>query len=221
MVVKLVNITFHAVGMPIRSIEEGAREYWCPTDRFRWIAEEASRRPGVRLSFDDGYKSDIETALPILNELGLKAAFFIVAGNLGHPHHLTRQDLRTLSRAGMTIGLHGMAHRSWRDLERDQLGAELRGARRILEQTTGQVVDSYACPLGQYNRAVLQQSLQEGCRRFYTCDRDLARPGAWMQPRYSIRSWECRDSVLRVLNGRFGLGERFRRKGKIAIKSRR
>ncbi len=43
------------------------------------------RRPTAMVTFDDGYRDNYEVALPILQEVGLPAAFFIAAGYIDRP----------------------------------------------------------------------------------------------------------------------------------------
>ncbi len=45
----------------------------------------AAREPAVLITFDDGYRDTFETALPILHELGVPAAFFIPTGVFNAP----------------------------------------------------------------------------------------------------------------------------------------
>ncbi len=52
------------------------------------IAKHIQRRKSfppraVAITFDDGYLDNYQLALPILQRLGFKAAFFIVAGQIG------------------------------------------------------------------------------------------------------------------------------------------
>src|SRR4051812_27878498 len=43
------------------------------------------KRPSVLITFDDGYRDNCETAMPILEAVGLPALFFIAAGYLDRP----------------------------------------------------------------------------------------------------------------------------------------
>lgn len=44
----------------------------------------------VLLTFDDGYDDNAETLLPLLQKYGMKATVFLIAGDVGKPHKLTR-----------------------------------------------------------------------------------------------------------------------------------
>jgi peptidoglycan/xylan/chitin deacetylase (PgdA/CDA1 family) len=59
-----------------------------------------SRRPRVALTFDDGLRSNVEVAYPILRKLGLTATFFVCPGLIDRGewlwNHEARERLRTL-----------------------------------------------------------------------------------------------------------------------------
>lgn len=46
----------------------------------RWLAGDRPVRPFAAITFDDGYRDNIRHALPILDEFGLKATFYVIAG---------------------------------------------------------------------------------------------------------------------------------------------
>ena len=134
---EIVGICFHGIGAPSAGLEPAAHEYFVSADLFLAVLDEAAGTPGVQLTFDDGYASDVEVALPALAERGLTATFFPLAGMLGRPGYLDAGGVRELSAAGMTVGSHGMRHRSWRGLDAE---SEARGTHR------GPVADRRGCP---------------------------------------------------------------------------
>ena len=86
----------------------------------------------------------------------------------------------------MTVGSHGMRHRSWRGMDSAARIAEFVTARDRIAGATGVPVDAAACPLGEYDRQVLGGLRGAGYHRVYTSDRRVARSGSWLQPRYSV-----------------------------------
>lgn len=190
-----VNICFHGVGTPRRDLEPGEDRYWVTADRFHAILDELAGWPAVRISFDDGNASDVQIGLPGLTARGLRADFFVLAGRLGAPGSLDVDGVRELRRHGMTIGSHGMSHRSWRAMDPATRRAELVDARDRLGELTGTAVDLAACPLGRYDRRVLGELRDLGYHRVFTSDRRRARRGAWLQPRYSVRCDDTPESL--------------------------
>lgn len=167
-------------------IGQDAAKYCISHELFLRILDEVMERPDIDLTFDDGYASDTEIALPALRERGLTARFFPLAGYLGRPGYLDGDGVRTLARAGMSIGSHGMRHRSWRGLDADATQEELSTARALLAEAAGVPVTTAACPLGQYDRRLLSALRRLGYRQVFTSDSTPARRGCWLQPRYSL-----------------------------------
>lgn len=61
----------------------------------------------VVITFDDGYKSDIEYAVPLLEKYGFCASFYIFGGAVGTDGYLTRADVKKLSEKSCAeIGNH-------------------------------------------------------------------------------------------------------------------
>ena len=180
------NLTFHGIGEPTRPLAPGEEGIWISLDWYLAILDDVKDRSDVRLSFDDGNASDLLHGLPALQERGLDATFFVVAGRLGEAGFLTEEDVRTLTRAGMTVGCHGMTHSRWRGLSRHALHKELRESRTILEEIAGTKVDTAACPFGAYDRHVLSALRAYGYRHVFTSDDGVARSDRWLQPRNSV-----------------------------------
>lgn len=201
----LINLCFHGIGRPGRTLEPGEETYWISPDVFTGILDAVGSHAGgptprVTLTFDDGNASDLAIALPELLRRGLRARFFPVVDRLGRPGSVDADGVRLLDAEGMTIGTHGMTHHPWRHLCGDDVTTELVAARRALEQVLdGVAVDEAALPLGRYDRLLLRQLHRLGYRRVWTSDRRPARAGAWLQPRYSVRADDTVESVVALL----------------------
>jgi peptidoglycan/xylan/chitin deacetylase (PgdA/CDA1 family) len=195
-----VNICFHGVGQPQRSLEPGEERYWISTKLFMNVLDLVADHPRARLSFDDGNDSDARIALPALRERRMSASFFLLAGRIGQRGSLDHDDAIQLASAGMTIGSHGMNHRSWRSVPTEGLVEELDTARLILEQATETKIDAVACPLGEYDRRVLREIRNRGYARVMTSDRAYATEGAWLQPRFSVRAGDDDQSISKILS---------------------
>lgn len=193
------SLCFHGVGEPRRTLEPGEFPYWISVETFRAVLDRVATlpptTPPVRITFDDGNVSDVETALPELTTRGLEATFFVLAGRLDEPGSLSRDDVRTLVAEGMRVGTHGMDHRPWVGLDDVTRQRELVEARDRLRDLTGIPIDEAALPLGRYDRRLLRQLRSLGYRHVHTSDRAWARPDAWLQPRFSLRDTDTIESV--------------------------
>ena len=215
------NICFHGVGTLVAEREPGEAGYWITVDTFERILDRLPDWPDVLLSFDDGNRSDVDIALPRLLDRGLTATFFPLAGRIGRDDSLSADDIRELAASGMAIGTHGMHHRPWSALSTAEAHEEWVEARSVLSDVVGTAVTRAAFPLGRYDRRSLAALRRHGYLEVNTSDRRLATPGAWLQPRFSVRQGESVDDlagaiaragspVRRVLLGAKGVAKRLR-----------
>src|SRR5689334_16744292 len=95
-----INLTVHGIGDTGRLLDPGEDLTWVSTEQFVSVLNATVDRPDVRITFDDGNRSDVEIALPRLMERGLRATFFILAGRLGEAGRLDSADLKELVGSG-------------------------------------------------------------------------------------------------------------------------
>jgi peptidoglycan/xylan/chitin deacetylase (PgdA/CDA1 family) len=195
----VVNLCFHGIGTPGRTLGAGEPPYWVRASQFTELLAVIREHPEVRLTFDDGNMSDVTHALPVLLEHDLTATFFVVSGRLEMPGSLGADDVRTLVHSGMTIGSHGMFHRPWRGLAPDALSVELGDAAGILADVVDQPIRAAACPFGAYDRRVLRSVRRHGFTRVYTVDGPAARGDSWLQSRYSVRNTDTPAALEQII----------------------
>ncbi|HOZ57554.1 MAG TPA: polysaccharide deacetylase family protein [Nakamurella multipartita] len=198
---RALNICFHGIGNPARTLEPGEDRYWISVDEFHRILDEIATWPDVRISFDDGNASDVEIGFPALVERGLTATFFVLAGRFGERGSLSETDVIELHRGRMKIGTHGMDHVPWRRMSNAVRDRELVQARQRIAEVAGTDILEAALPLGQYDRKLLADLKGLGYRAVHTSDRRAARRGRWIQPRFSVTRVDTvqslRDSALK------------------------
>ena len=121
------------------------------------------------VGFDDGLKSCVEGALPVLAELGMPAVFYVVTDLIGRTlaagdalardvfgfqggdtalEFMTWEDCRVLAAAGMTIGSHSRSHARLLGLNRAQALAEMTGSKLAIEQNLGRECRHFCAPYG-------------------------------------------------------------------------
>jgi peptidoglycan/xylan/chitin deacetylase (PgdA/CDA1 family) len=195
-----LNLNFHGIGRPIgRDFAEGEREVWVSPETFTATLDACVGRSDVNLSFDDGNWTDLELALPALQQRGLRATFFIVPSWLGEPGFMSKQDLKELAAAGMPIGNHGLQHHDWTTLEPDKLEHEIGQGRRLLEELTGTEIHTLAIPFGAYNDVVLDSLRRQAYEHVYTSDGGTAAPDAWLQPREQLKAAHTSAEIAALL----------------------
>jgi peptidoglycan/xylan/chitin deacetylase (PgdA/CDA1 family) len=146
----------------------------------------ASPRPGRSLvvTFDDGYRSVLTDAHPILSELGLPATVFVPTDHAGStapmswpgieqwadgPYAselrcLDWDELRRLAAAGWEIGSHTRSHPRLPELAPSGATAELEGSRAAIEAELQAPCHSLAYPYGATNEDVVARAGAAGYR---------------------------------------------------------
>ena len=101
------------------------------------------------LTFDDGYDDNAETLLPLLRKYGMKATIFLIAGDVGKPHKLTRAQLTELVQSGLvSIQSHGWSHRNMAALSPLALLWELVRSQSAIFTLTGRFPVALSYPNG-------------------------------------------------------------------------
>ncbi|MEY2486524.1 MAG: hypothetical protein QOH39_2172 [Verrucomicrobiota bacterium] len=215
---RLCILNFHGLGEPVTEISQGEKKYWLDAKCFGDILDSVGSRSDVRITFDDGNASDFTIALPLLLARNLKAHFFVVAERIAQKGYLSCQQLRELSKEGMAIESHGMAHRDWLGLNKKELHRELVEARDILQQITGIPITEAACPFGGYNRRILHELRKNGYHKVYTSDGGSSSPDCWIQPRNTIlRSYDL-PRIFGICASAASTRANYWRRFKLAIK---
>jgi peptidoglycan/xylan/chitin deacetylase (PgdA/CDA1 family) len=116
-----------------------------------------SHRPGVVISFDDGYSETFGTVMPLLSQRGLTAAFFVVTSEIGQDLNHTTLDvlqrraswpqLRAAAAEGHLIGSHGHYHEPFTEITPSR-EAELRHSQQLLSAELDRTHDIFAFPYG-------------------------------------------------------------------------
>ena len=159
------------------------RGYRC-TGIGEWLdrPQGAHEKPVV-LTFDDGFACMHENVLPILNEFGFRATFFIVPGYVGttlwgdpvtgrwsrepSPGRVACpvmcwEQVLGLHRAGMEIGSHTLSHRNLTDLPEQDARREVTESRRVLEQMLATRVRGFSYPRGCVTQALAHLVQESG-----------------------------------------------------------
>lgn len=180
---RLVVLTYHAVktGQQDRftSQMESLKKHGTAVS-----AETASPRCGTNLiavTFDDGFTSVVENALPCMKAQGVPATIFVPTGYLGkragwitksaHPNYqevvLSEKQLHELPSDLVCIGSHTVLHKDLSSLDPAEAESELRQSKATLEVLLNRPVHLLSLPYGGCNAGALKLARKAGYQRIF------------------------------------------------------
>jgi peptidoglycan/xylan/chitin deacetylase (PgdA/CDA1 family) len=121
----------------------------------------------VIITFDDGYESVYQNAVPIMDSFGFKSVVFIVTSYLGKLNrweavsfqrqfrHLSKDQILKLRDRGHEIGSHGKMHTYLPKLDNMALREEIGGSKADLEDILEEEIISFCYPYGRFTERVL------------------------------------------------------------------
>src|SRR3989338_5334805 len=109
----------------------------------------------VAITFDDGHRSDVEIALPLLKKFGFSATFFPVVHHINKEGYVSWEEIHLLNKEGHMIGSHGLTHRRMSKLTRDEVQHELQASKEVLEKELENTVGLFSFPYGDFTQDVL------------------------------------------------------------------
>jgi peptidoglycan/xylan/chitin deacetylase (PgdA/CDA1 family) len=144
---------------------------WQPLDGATFLRGLAEPRTlperAALITFDDGYRSVLEVALPWLERFGFPAVLFMPTDFVGRTNIFDLEsepeeplcdwdDLRELVRRGVAAESHSASHRTFSELTRYERVLELERSKEALEGELGQAVQLFAYPYGDDGGAAPQ-----------------------------------------------------------------
>ncbi|HEX2879972.1 MAG TPA: polysaccharide deacetylase family protein [Polyangiaceae bacterium] len=122
------------LGLPF-STRQGAKalaQAMLPSSMVTWrgpVARSAAQRKAVALTFDDGPTSLTPEYLRVLDQLGVRATFFVIGKACTEYPHL----VRAIASHGHQLANHGYTHRRFTTLSSSELEQELQRTQDLLD----------------------------------------------------------------------------------------
>jgi peptidoglycan/xylan/chitin deacetylase (PgdA/CDA1 family) len=124
----------------------------------------------VAITFDDGWETQYENALPILKKYKYNATFFITTDDIGKKDFLNWRQVAELAATGMEIGSHTKSHPFLTDIGDEELRKELAESKSIVEEKIKKSVSVFAYPFGRYDANAVSATERTGYRAARTTD---------------------------------------------------
>jgi peptidoglycan/xylan/chitin deacetylase (PgdA/CDA1 family) len=153
----------------------------------------------LAVTFDDGFRNQLEHAVPLLADAGITACFFLVTDLVGAAgavaetfcrdrlhlpaavEPLSWDEAAELVRLGHEVGSHTRSHPNLAALDPDGLREELQGSRDELERRLGAPVAHFSAPYGdqaRFSAAVPAAACEAGYESCLSAQRGRNEPGA-------------------------------------------
>lgn len=126
----------------------------------------------VLVTIDDGYRSTLEVAAPLLARYGVPAVLFLPPARLGGSSEwmpempseplMDESEARAIQDHGVELGVHGLDHTLLPGLPPDELRQQVSDARRQLADITGRVPRAFAYPEGAFDGAAVRAVQEAG-----------------------------------------------------------
>jgi len=157
-------------------------------------------RPIV-LSFDDGYRSHVTTALPTLAPEGWPGVLNLDVSNLAPSWGIPRYGVRRLIAAGWEIDAHSMTHADLAVTDGAALRHEVAGSRRAIRRLFGVTARFFCYPAGRYDGETIAAVEAAGYEGATTTEFGLAAPtaGRFALARVRIDRDAGADGLMRKL----------------------
>ncbi len=174
----------------------------------------------VGITFDDGYTSVLESALPVLRRHGFGATAYIISDRVGTTNDwdegptwplMTAGQVRELAAAGIEIGSHAATHMRLAGASPERLAAEVSGSRASLAALLGTEVRGFAYPYGSMDAAARRAVRDAGYEHACAVEASLPEMGLMALPRIYVGQ---QDDAIRMA------AKRLLHKGRIALRSR-
>jgi len=181
-----------------------------------WVAAVQGRMPApakpVIITFDDAWRDQYEYALPILEELRMRAVFYVYTATIGSPETMSWAELREVAGRGHVIGCHTATHSDlarpyqFEDSARyaQRLQREIAGARAVLEEHLGVPVEHFCYPYGYYNTNVIALVRAAGYRTAMTVNPSANEAGTPLLQlgRIVVAPWMDAEGLLQQMAAR-------------------
>ena len=166
------------------------------------LGKEDTQGTSVLVTFDDGFRSFRERALPEIVKRKVPVVVFVASRCLDEPPRFTTnntkakeivmssEELLSLPQDLVTIGSHCQTHPHLPLLDRDIAKKEIAVSRRDLETLLNRPINLLAFPYGEYNDQILEWARQAGYQRvFSTLPENIKDNFLWGRINTSAHDW--------------------------------
>ena len=136
----------------------------------------------LAITFDDGFVSNLQGAVPVMREFGCRAINYLVADRIGKTSDweaaeggearplMDESQIRDWMAAGNWIGAHTCTHPRLSRISRERAREEIVSGKKKLEDRFGVPMEHFAYPFGDYDEGVVDVVREAGFKTACTMD---------------------------------------------------
>jgi peptidoglycan/xylan/chitin deacetylase (PgdA/CDA1 family) len=147
----------------------------------------APGRHHVAITFDDGYYSVLQNALPELEARHVPATIYVPPGCLGKPPAwpdidekerateliMDIKELKAIDDSLITLGSHCLSHANLLQIGEREAREEIVASKHMLENLLGRRVEELSFPFGAFNEGHVRMAREAGYERVYSITPEL------------------------------------------------
>jgi len=137
----------------------------------------------VMITFDDTREEHFSVGAAEMNKYGFKGVFFIMTISINRPKYMTKEQIKSLSDIGNTIGAHSWDHHMVTKYAGEDWNIQLTKPKKKLEEIIGKPVNYFAYPDGIWNQAAIPEIKKSGYKLAFI----LSTKRDSIEPLYTIR----------------------------------
>ncbi|RMA58564.1 polysaccharide deacetylase [Ulvibacter antarcticus] len=138
-------------------VEKGYKSYHC---KELMELQKLPAKKNILITFDDGYVSQMELAVPLLEKYNLKATFFVPLNYLGKTDQwntsalsiMTSEDLLSLNPQTIELAFHSYYHKKYNELTEVEIEADTQLCFNTVSEKKLPFSAAVAYPYGKYPR---------------------------------------------------------------------
>lgn len=131
------------------------------------------RKPLI-LTFDDGYRDNLENASPLLKKYGYKAQLFLLANSQinsnnwdassNEPTHeiIANEERQLWKNSAFEVGSHGFTHKKISTMTHEEIKSELTLSKELLQKEFSSDINTYAFTYGDTNLTAKTMTQEAG-----------------------------------------------------------
>ena len=160
---KTYSVTPEAFALQMKALAENGYKTISPDQLYEhWTNNKPLPEKPIIITFDDGRKEQFTIGATIMEHYHFKGVFFIMTIAIGKKNYMTKEDIKTLSLKGHTIGVHSWDHQKITQYKKEDWILQLDKPKKQLENIIEKPIDYFAYPFGIWSLSATDSIKKHG-----------------------------------------------------------